>query len=61
MAHYGRVKTTMKSKRYEHEITIRFTAESDREANQKMLELIALAANKTMIISSKGKIKKLAF
>lgn len=51
----------MKSKRYEHEITVRFTAESDKEANQMMLELIALAANKTMIISSKGKIKKLAF
>lgn len=51
----------MKSKRYEHEITIRFTAESDREANQKMLEFIILASQKNMTIASKGKIKKLAF
>ncbi len=51
----------MKSNRYEHEITVRFTAESDKEANQKMLELIILASQKTMIITSKGKLKKLKF
>lgn len=51
----------MKSNRYEHEITVRFTAESDKEANQKMLELIVLTSNKNIIISSKGKLKKLKF
>lgn len=51
----------MKSNRYDREIKVAFTAKSDKEANQKMVELIVLAANKGMILTSIGKLKKLPF